>query len=71
MISGLFTSIDSMPEWAKFLSHLFPVSHFIEIMRMIVIKGSGIKNILYHILAIFAIGFVANIWAIYNYKKTS
>jgi len=71
MISGLFTSIDSMPAWAKFLSHLFPVSHFIEIMRMIVIKGSGFKNILFNIIAMFAIGLVANIWAVLNYKKTS
>lgn len=71
MISGLFTSLDSMPEWAKFLSHLFPVSHFIEIMRMIVIKGSDLKHIMNHILAIFIIGLIANIWAILNYSKTN
>ena len=71
MMSGIFTSIDSMPEWAKFLSHLFPVSHFVETMRMIVLKGSTFYDVRFHMLAILVIGIVFNTWAILNYKKTT
>lgn len=71
LMSGLFTSIDSMPEWARFLAHCFPVSHFIEAMRMIVLKGSTLSDVSGHLYALLAIGVVFNIWAILNYRKTT
>src|SRR5690606_32378887 len=46
LMSGLFTPVDSMPPWAKLVAHLNPVSYFIEVIRMIVLKGSGLKDIL-------------------------
>jgi ABC-2 type transport system permease protein len=71
LLGGLFTSTDSMPEWAKVISRLTPVSYLISVMRMVILKGSGLKDILGHlgIVALFAI--VLNTWAILNYKKTS
>jgi len=71
MMSGLYTPIDSMPQWAKLITHLFPVSYFIDVMRMVVIKGSGLADIRYHILYVFIIGLVLNTWAIINYRKTT
>lgn len=71
MMSGLYTPIDSMPDWAQFVTHLFPVSYFIDVMRMVVIKGSGIHDIRMHILWVFIIGTVLNVWAVLNYRKTS
>jgi ABC-2 type transport system permease protein len=71
LLGGLFTSTDSMPEWAKVISKLSPVTYLISVMRMVILKGSGLKDILGHlgIVALFAI--VLNAWAILNYKKTS
>ncbi|MGP8215872.1 MAG: ABC transporter permease [Bacteroidia bacterium] len=71
MMSGLFMPIDSMPGWAKVLTHLFPVSYFIDVMRMVVIKGSGLHDIRMHILFVFLIGLVLNTWAVLNYRKTT
>jgi ABC-2 type transport system permease protein len=71
MMSGLYTPVDSMPGWAQFITHLFPVSYFIDVMRMIVIKGSGLHDIRMHILFVFLIGLVLNTWAVLNYKKTT
>jgi len=71
MMSGLYTPVDSMPGWAQMITHLFPVSYFIDVMRMIVIKGSGLHDILMHIFYVFLIGLVLNVWAILNYRKTS
>ncbi len=71
LMGGLFTSIDSMPPWAKIVAKFNPVSYLIEVMRMIMLKGSGLKNIATQlgIIALFAVVF--NAAAILNYKKTS
>jgi ABC-2 type transport system permease protein len=71
MMSGLYTPIDSMPGWAQVVTHLFPISYFIDVMRMVVIKGSGLHDIRFHILFVFLIGLVLNTWAILNYRKTT
>lgn len=71
LMSGLFTSIDSMPPWAKAISRLNPVSYFIEVMRMVVLKGSGFADIVTQLGAVLVFAIVFNAWAIVNYKKTS
>ena len=71
LMSGFFTSIDSMPDWARTFSNLTPVTHFITVVRLIVLKGSGleqVKNEFYYLLG-FAV--FLNGCAILNYRKTS
>lgn len=69
LLGGLYTPIDSMPHWAQVITRFNPVSYFIDVMRMLVLKGSGIADISRHlgIMAIFAV--VLNVWAILNYRK--
>ncbi|EAL9771932.1 ABC transporter permease [Campylobacter lari] len=71
LMSGLFTSILSMPKWAYALSHLNPLKYFIESLRMIFLKEVNITNLYsnFIILGIFAIIF--NCFAIISYKKRS
>jgi ABC-2 type transport system permease protein len=71
LMSGLFTSVQSMPDWAQDISAFTPVSHFIKIVRMIMLKGSGFSDIMKELGYILAFGLVLNSWAIWNYKKTS
>lgn len=71
LMSGLFTPVESMPPWARVISHLNPVTYFIEVMRMVVLKGSEFSNILPHIGAVTAFALFFNTWAIINYRKTS
>jgi ABC-2 type transport system permease protein len=71
MMSGVFTAVDSMPGWAQAIVATFPPSHFIKIMRPVVLKGSGFQDILPEIGWMLALGFVLNIWAVLNYRKTS
>lgn len=71
LMGGLYTSIDSMPQWAQVVTWFNPVTYFIEVMRMVVIKGSGFNDIKTHlgIIALFAI--VLNGWAVVSYRKRS
>jgi ABC-2 type transport system permease protein len=71
LMGGLFTSIDSMPEWAKWIARLNPVSYLITVMRMIVLKGSGLRDVLPHMGIVMTFAVVLNSWAVFNYKKTS
>lgn len=71
LMSGLFTPIDSMPEWAKWIARFNPVTWFIEVMRMIVLKGSGFHHIRLHFIVMTGFAIFFNAWAIINYKKTS
>ena len=71
LMGGLFTSIDSMPDWAKMVARFNPVSYLIEVMRMIILKGSGLKDIYRQLSIICVFAILLNGWAILNYKKTS
>jgi len=71
LLGGLYTSIDSMPEWAKWITRLNPVSYFIEVMRMVVLKGSNLADIKYQLLAMGGFAVVFNGWAIISYHKRS
>ncbi|NSL90830.1 ABC transporter permease [Chitinophaga sp. Mgbs1] len=71
LMSGLFTAVESMPAWARAIAHCTPVTHFVKVVRMIVLKGSTFADVQYefYILVFFALAL--NGWAILNYRKTS
>jgi len=71
LMSGLFTSVESMPEWAQWIARLNPITYFIEVMRMVVLRGSGLRDIVTQTLAIFIMAVVFNSWAVLNYRKTN
>jgi len=71
MMSGFFTSVDSMPDWAKKISALTPVAHFIDVVRLIVLKGSGFSEVKTELFYLLIFAGVLNGAAIFNYKKTS
>jgi ABC-2 type transport system permease protein len=71
LLGGLYTSIDSMPEWAKWITRFNPVSYFIEVIRLIVLKGSTFKDFMPQVYATLGFAFSFNLLAIWNYRKTN
>lgn len=71
LLGGLFTSTDSMPAWAQAVSRLNPVTYLIEVMRMVVLKGSTLRDVLLNLGVVALLAVVFNVWAVINYKKTS
>jgi ABC-2 type transport system permease protein len=71
LLSGLYTSVDSMPDWARAITRANPVTYFIDVMRMVVLKGSGFSDISRHILTMLGFAVVLNTWAVINYRKRS
>lgn len=71
LMSGFFTSVDSMPHWARELSNLTPVTHFIAVVRLIVLKGSGLSQVRTEMYYLIGFALLLNGAAILNYRKTS
>lgn len=71
LLSGLYTSIESMPNWAQLITRLNPVTYFIEVMRMVVLKGSNLNDIANQIITVFGFGVILNMCAIFTYHKRS
>jgi ABC-2 type transport system permease protein len=71
LMGGLFTSIDSMPEWAKVITKINPVNYMINVMRLVLLKGSGFRDILPDFIIVLTMAFVLNAWAALNYRKTN
>lgn len=71
LMSGLFTPIHSMPEWAQWVAELSPVKHFIVIMRGVLVKGAGFTDIQVPLYVLAAYGAVVVGLAVRRYSKTS
>jgi ABC-2 type transport system permease protein len=71
LLSGLYTPIESMPRWAQIIDYINPLRYFIEVMRMVVLKGSGLSDITHQLTMVIIFGVVLNVWAVFNYRKTS
>jgi ABC-2 type transport system permease protein len=69
LLGGLYTSIDSMPRWAQIITKFNPVSYFIEVMRMVVLKGSTLADIWVHLLTVSGFALFFNGWAVLSYHK--
>ncbi|WP_431134117.1 ABC transporter permease [Psychroserpens mesophilus] len=71
LMSGLFTPIESMPEWAQVITEFNPIKYFVEVMRMVMLKGSGFADILPQISKTIVFALIMNGLAVWSYKKTS
>lgn len=69
LLSGLFTPINSMPDWAQTITLLNPVRYFVEVMRMVYLKGSTFPDLIgrFGVVCLFAIFF--NVLAVLSYRK--
>lgn len=71
LLSGLFTPIASMPTWAQVVARSNPLSYFMEIMRMIYLKGSSYSGIAAPLLSLVGFAFGFNLWAVLSYSKSN
>jgi ABC-2 type transport system permease protein len=71
LLGGLYTPIESMPEWAMWITKINPVAYFIDVMRMIVLKGSTFTDIKVQFFSVLVLGVFFNAWAVINYRKRS
>jgi ABC-2 type transport system permease protein len=60
-----------MPQWAQNITLFNPIRYFVEIIRMVMLKGATFSDIAlqFYIIALYA--FILNGLAVWSYKKVS
>jgi ABC-2 type transport system permease protein len=71
LMSGLFTPVESMPEWGQKLNYFNPIAYFIKIIRMILLKGSGLMDILKDIAILGAFAIASVTIAVNRHRKVA
>jgi ABC-2 type transport system permease protein len=69
LMGGIFTPVQSMPEWAQIIDIFNPVCYFMEVIRMVLLKGSGFADITHQILFSIIFGFLMLTFSIMKYRK--
>jgi len=70
LMSGLFTPVTSMPNWAQKVTIFNPLKYFIQVMRLVYLKGSAFKELLTPFFALCSFAIVFNTWAVISYRKS-
>lgn len=70
LMSGVFTSVETMPEWARKLNFINPVAHFMSLTRMVLLKGSELKHVYHTQIILFIYGGLVLSLATMRYRKT-
>jgi ABC-2 type transport system permease protein len=70
LMSGLFTPVSSMPKWGQAIATFNPLKYFIQVMRAIYLKGSGIAELLPQLGALLGFAVFLNGWAVLSYRKS-
>ena len=71
LLSGLFTPVRSMPDWAYMTTYINPMHYFADAIRTVFVRGGNFQSIAHQVFALFCIASVMAIWAVQSYKKNN
>jgi ABC-2 type transport system permease protein len=70
LLSGFMFPFRGMPQWAQWLGEVLPLTHFLRIVRGILLKGNGAAEILPEIWPLLAFLLAAGTVALLRYRQT-
>ncbi|KTD08292.1 ABC transporter permease [Legionella jamestowniensis] len=70
LLSGFMFPFRGMPEWAQLVGNVLPLTHFLIIVRGILLKGNGFLDVWREVIPILAFTFVVMIVGFSRYRKT-
>jgi ABC-2 type transport system permease protein len=70
LLSGFMFPFRGMPEWAQWIGEVLPLTHFLRILRGILLKGSGPADIAPNVWPIALFLLVVAIVALTRYRET-
>lgn len=70
MLSGFMFPFRGMPKWAQAIGEILPLTHFLRIVRGILLKGNGPGEIVLQLWQIALFAAVALIIGVKRYRKT-
>lgn len=69
LMSGMFTPIRSMPQWAQWMAQVNPVKHIIGVIRAVMLKGATVSDVAVPLSFLAAFGVVVLSLAVFQYGK--
>lgn len=69
LLSGLFTPVRSMPDWAIAITAIDPLRYFIDAMRTVFVRGGTLQAIRPQLAALAIFAVITNVLAVRSYKK--
>jgi ABC-2 type transport system permease protein len=70
LLSGFMFPFAGMPTWAQWIGEALPLTHFLRIVRAIMLKGATIENLQYDAIALFCLMLIAMSIAITRFRRT-
>ena len=70
LLSGFMFPFRAMPVWAQWIGEVLPLTHFLRIVRGILLKGSTAAQLLPELWPLLAFLFVAGVIALKRYRQT-
>jgi ABC-2 type transport system permease protein len=70
LLSGFMFPFRGMPRWAQTIGEVFPLTHFLRIVRGILLKGNGYENVALELWQIMLFAAVALAIGVKRYRQT-
>ena len=70
LLSGFMFPFAGMPVWAQYIGEGLPLTHYLRIVRAIMLKGAALQNLEYDTIALFALMLLAMTIAVTRFRRT-
>ena len=70
LLSGFMFPFYGMPQWAQWLGEVFPLTHFLRIVRGIMLKGNGFPEIWCNLWPILLCLLIVGVLCVKRYRQT-
>lgn len=70
LLSGFMFPRESMPKIIYYISNIFPITYFLEILRGIIVKGVGVEYLISSIASLFILILIIVAVTMLKFKKT-
>jgi ABC-2 type transport system permease protein len=70
LLSGFMFPFRGMPVWAQALGEVFPLTHFLRVVRGVMLKGVSVSEVATPIYAMLVFAMVVSTIALKRYRQT-
>jgi ABC-2 type transport system permease protein len=70
LLSGFMFPFAGMPVWAQYIGEGLPLTHYVRIVRAIMLKGATLPNLQYDTIALVALMLMAMTIAVMRFRRT-
>ncbi|HZP71555.1 MAG TPA: ABC transporter permease [Pseudolabrys sp.] len=70
LLSGFMFPFAGMPTWAQWVGETLPLTHYLRVVRSVMLKGSSIADLHYDAAAMFVLMLVAMTIAVTRFRRT-